>query len=106
MRLKYWLTAALLACALAQQPVPPGPRTPGQEEPDTKLPNGKSQRDAIAKEEYEKSLEDSRQLVKLATDLQAELEKNEAYVISVSEIKKTEDIEKMAKRIRGRLKHF
>ena len=43
---------------------------------------------------------------KLPKKTQAELEKNDRYVVSVSELRKTEDIEKLAKRIRGRLKRF
>ena len=83
------------------------PRVPPSEpEPETRLPNGKSQKEAILKEDYRKSLEDARELVTLAESLQAELEKNDRYVVSLAEIRKTEDIEKLAKRIRGRLKRF
>ena len=85
-----------------QRPVPGQSRT----ETDDRLPNGKSQKEAILKEDYQKSLEDARELVRLAESLQAELEKNDRYVVSVAEIRKTEDIEKIAKRIRGRLKRF
>ena len=87
----------------------PPPRTPPSRpgsDPDVKLPDGRSQRNAIAKEDYKKSLEDARELVKLAESLQSELEKNDQFVVSVSEIRKTEDIEKLAKRIRGRLKRY
>lgn len=94
-----------LMLAFAQQPPPRTPPSQGAE-PDVKLPDGRSQRNAIAKDDYQKSLEDARELVKLAESLQAELEKNDQYVVSVSEIRKTEDIEKLAKRIRGRLKRF
>ena len=41
-----------------------------------------------------------------AEGLETELEKNDIYVVSVSSIKKTDEIEKLAKRIRGRLKRF
>jgi hypothetical protein len=51
-------------------------------------------------------LADARDLVKTAQELQSELEKNNRYVVSISEIRKTEEIEKLAKRIRGRLKTF
>lgn len=88
-----------------QQPPPRTPPPPGTE-PEVRLPDGRSQRNAIAKDDYQKSLEDARELVKLAESLQAELEKNDQYVVSISEIRKTEDIEKLAKRIRGRLKRF
>ena len=42
----------------------------------------------------------------LAESLKKELEKNETQVLSVSSLKKTEEIEKIARRIRARLKHF
>ena len=51
-------------------------------------------------------LEDARELVKLAEGLQLELEKNDRYVVSLSEIRKTEDIEKLAKRIRNNQKNL
>ena len=95
-----------LALALCAQVIPP-PRQPPRDEPEeTRLPNGKLQREEILKADYEKSLEDSRELSKLADELKADLEKNDRYVLSIPTIKKTEEIEKLAKRIRGRMKRF
>jgi len=68
-------------------------------------PNGKSQRAEILKAEREQNIKDSAQIVELAKDLQQELEKNESYVLSMSSLKKTDEIEKLAKRIRNRLRH-
>lgn len=82
----------------------------GQLRPDpsqeTRLPDGKSQREAMLKAEHEKSLRDSAELLELAEELQEELEKNDRHIVSVSSLKKTEQIEKLAKRIRSRLKRF
>jgi hypothetical protein len=75
-------------------------------QPDGKLPNGKSQQEAILKADYEKSIKDAAQLIELAESLKIDLEKNDAHVLSVSSLKKTEEIEKIAKRIRSRLKRF
>jgi len=72
---------------------------------DVKLPNGKSQRDEILKGERAQNLKDAAQLVDMAKDLQQEIEKNEAYVLPLSALKKTDEIEKLAKRIRARLRH-
>ena len=58
------------------------------------------------KEDYQKSLEDARELVKVSESLLGDLEKHDRYVISVSELRKTDEIEKLAKRIRGRLKRY
>jgi len=71
-----------------------------------KLPNGKSQQEEILKADHEKDLKDAAQLVELAEQLKEELEKNDRHVLSVSSLKKTEDIEKLAKRIRSRLRRF
>jgi hypothetical protein len=62
------------------------------------------QRDEILKADFQKSLEDARELSKLADELKADLEKNDRYVLSIPTLKKTEEIEKLAKRIRDRLK--
>jgi hypothetical protein len=78
-------------------PPPPG---------DVQLPNGKSQRAEILKAERLQNIKDAAEIVELAKDLQQELEKNESYVLSMTSIKKTDEIEKLAKRIRGRLRHY
>ncbi len=99
-----WL---LLALAMpAQIPNPPPIRPPDQQEEDVRLPNGKLQKDEIVKAEFQKSLEDARELAKLADQLKTDLEKNDRYVLSIPALKKTEEIEKLAKRIHDRMKHF
>ena len=93
----------------AQMQIPPNPvphPRPGETEEDVRLPNGKLQRDEIAKAEFQKSLDDARALSKLADELKADLEKNDRYVLSIPTLKKTEEIEKLAKRIHDRMKHF
>jgi hypothetical protein len=82
------------------------PRKPGDPEEPPRLPNGKSQQDAILKADHEKDIADARELSRLASELQDELEKGSAHVLSVATLKKTEDIEKLAKKIRGRLKRY
>jgi hypothetical protein len=96
----------ILACALAcaaQKPAPL-PQPPGTPD-DTRLPNGKLQREEILKADYAKSLDDARELSRLAEELKLDIEKNDRYVLSIATLKKTEEIEKIAKRIRDRLKH-
>jgi hypothetical protein len=74
-------------------------------EGDAKLPNGKSQRDEILKADHEKNLKDAADLVELAQQLQLEIEKNDAFVFSLSALQKTDDMEKLVKKIRARLRH-
>ena len=73
---------------------------------DVQLPNGKSQREEILKAERQQNIKEAAQIVDLAKELQQELEKNESYVLSMASLKKTDEIEKLAKRIRGRLRHY
>ncbi|MBV9613689.1 MAG: hypothetical protein JO091_14535 [Acidobacteriaceae bacterium] len=73
-------------------------------ERDDKLPNGKSRKDAIAQQEHQQSLKDAEQLVTLSQQLKDELQKAGNYVVPLPTVKKTEEIEKLARRIRGRLK--
>lgn len=74
--------------------------------PDFKLPNGKSQKDEILKADYEKSLEDAGELIKISEEIKIDLEKNERHVLSVATLKKLDEAEKLVKRIRGRMKRF
>src|SRR5690349_6644667 len=73
---------------------------------DVRLPNGKLQQDEILKADHEKSVKDAAQLIELSESLKKELEKDDSHVLSISSLKKTEEIEKIAKRIRSRLKRF
>jgi hypothetical protein len=101
------LILLLLGASFAQDPIrgPGLPSSPARET-DVKLPNGKSQRDEIAKADYKKNLEDAAELARLAGELRADLEKETAFVVSLKTIKKTEDLEKLERNIRGRLKRF
>jgi hypothetical protein len=83
-----------------QRQPPPDP----EKDEDTRLPNGKSQKDAISKEAHEEALKEVDSLVQLAEDLRYELKHNGEYVVAVSSLKKTEEIEKLARKIRGKLK--
>jgi hypothetical protein len=70
------------------------------------LPDGRSQSEEILKADHKASLKDAGDLVKLAEELKIELEKNDRHILSVQLIKKTEEIEKLAKRIRSRMRRF
>jgi len=103
--------AALLGRATAAPAGPPprGSATDGfpqNEAPDVKLPNGKSQRDEILKADHEQNLKDSAELAALAEELQRDIEKNDAFVFSLATLKKTDDIEKLVKKIRARLRRY
>lgn len=104
-----WLLAAGPAALLARgQPpgYPPEPQLPfpNSRNENPRLPNGKLQKDAIAQQDHKQALKETDVLIATAQQLKAELEKAGAYVVPVSAVKKTEEIERLAKKIRGRLK--
>jgi hypothetical protein len=96
--------AILIPLALFPQQPPDRGREP-QKPSDVRLPNGKLQQDEILKADHDKTVKDAAQLIELAESLKQEIEKDDAHVLSISSLKKTEEIEKLAKRIRARLKH-
>lgn len=95
--------AAVFGLALAQEP----DRSPGPsaDRPDVRLPNGKSQRDEILKAERDQNIKDAARLADLADELKQALEKEDRFVFSIATAKKAEDIERLAKKIRSRMRH-
>lgn len=85
-------------------PETPTPPAPGNENGDRKLPDGKSQDNAIAKRNHDLAIAEANDLVELAGQLRNELQQAGSYVVPLSSVKKTEQIEKLARRIRSRLK--
>lgn len=110
--MKSWCLCAAIACVMVfcvagqtgssiPGPVPRGGTDPQE---DVRLPNGKSQKDEIVKAEHAQNVKDAKELVELSEALRDSLEKNDPFVISLADIKKTDDIEKLVKKIRGRLR--
>src|ERR1017187_10082340 len=99
------LLAGASVSALDQQGGGRGGGRGGVEEEDVILPNGKSQKDEILKAEFQQNLKDAAELADLAEQLKIDLEKNDRYILSMATLKKTDDIEKLARRIRARLRH-
>ncbi len=102
------LAAAWSAFAQFPQDVPgqpPVPEPPDRDKPnDAKLPNGKSRADAIAADEHKKAVEEANELVQEAEKLRDDLKSAGKFVVPVAAVRRTEEIEKLAKRIRGRLR--
>jgi hypothetical protein len=111
LRLRH-LVLALTLGAVIPMATPQGGLTPqggqvGQADQDeTHLPNGKLQRDEILKTEHEQNIKDAAKLAELSQQLQVDIEKNDRFVLSLDTLKKTDEIEKLAKRIRSRLRHY
>ncbi len=77
---------------------------PGVAPEDVRLPNGKLQRDAILKADYEQNLKDARTLIDMAKSFELDLEKSDANVLSLGLLKKLDEFDKMTKRIRSRMR--
>lgn len=73
---------------------------------DVKLPNGKSQRDEIIRVDYERNLKDAGDLARLAEEIKDDLEKGDRYLVSLKTLKKLDDVEKLTKDIRQRLRRY
>jgi len=75
-----------------------------KEESDVKLPNGKSQKEEIIRVDYERNLRDAGELARLSEEIKDDLEKGDRYLVSLKTLKKLDDVEKLTKDIRQRLR--
>jgi hypothetical protein len=82
----------------------PTPNTPQNSPNDVRLPSGKLQRDEIIQAEHKKNQEDAATLARLTQEVKDDLDNSDSYVVSVKTLKKLDDIEKLTKGIRSRLK--
>lgn len=94
----------LMTRFLAGQELPGSAEAPPTRPEDVRLPNGKKQRDAILKADYEENVKDAQALVARSRQFQEELEKSDQYVLSLGLLKELDDIEKIVRRIRGRMR--
>jgi hypothetical protein len=77
-----------------------------QEKDDVRLPDGKSQKQEILKAEHKKSKDEAAELLTLAQELKDEIDKDPYQVVNLRLIKKAEDIEKLARNIKNRMKRY
>lgn len=103
----------ILTCALLLWPLgfsngqlpPAGP--PHEEHPDEdrRLPSGKRQSEEILKQDHERALEDAVRLAQLSEEVRSDLEKSDQHVLPLATLKKLDEIDKLTRRIRSRMKH-
>lgn len=94
----------LLAAAQLPPPLPTDLSHPNANI--SRTPDGRNRNEMILKAEHEASLKDITALQKLAEEVKIDMEKNDRHVLSVSTLKKLEEIEKLSKRVRGRMKRY
>ena len=75
-----------------------------EDAPPARMPNGTLQSEEILKSDHAASVKDVARLKKLSEELAADLEKNDRHVVSMQALKKLDEMEKIVKRIRGRMR--
>ncbi len=73
---------------------------------DKRLPNGRSQTEAMLKEDHKRNIADLQKMKDLIGEVEMELEKNDRHVLSMDNLRKLEELEKMSRRVRERMRRF
>jgi hypothetical protein len=97
---RLWLAAAVLAFFAAF-----GLSQEREKQEPVRMPNGKLQQEEILKAEHERNLKDAALLMQMSEEIKIELEKNERHVLSLATLKKLDEIEKVARRMRSRMRN-
>jgi len=80
-------------------------QTPSAKSPeDVTLPNGKRWNDVIAEADYKRNVKDARELATIAAEIRDDIEASDKFVLSLKILRKVEDVEKLAKDLRARLR--
>jgi hypothetical protein len=98
------LLAPVAMARAAQLPDGSFPQQRDPKEPDGRLPNGKRQLDEILKAEHEQNVRDAHELSALASSFETDMEKTDRFVLSLPLLKKLDDMEKLVRRIRTRIR--
>jgi hypothetical protein len=99
-----WLSAGGLA-QLRTSPFPS--RARGEGLPSFRIPSDRpSLSPRILRESFEQTQKDTAELYALATELKAEMEEATEDVLSITVLKKAEEIEKLAEKIKNRMKNL
>ena len=93
-----WLALAVSAGAQRQNP-------PGEDE-ERRLPNGKLQSEELLKRDHAANLKDMEQMRKLIDAVEEDVKKNDRHVLSMKALKDLEEIEKLSRRVRSRMKRY
>ena len=99
-RLIFCLYLSAFAGAQQQQPIQP------DDESDRPIPATSKQIEDMLKADHEKNLKDLEKMAKLVEEVQTDTRKNARDVISMKSIRSLEQIEKLSRTIRGRMKRY
>ncbi len=73
------------------------------DEPERTMPDGRSRTLLLLKSDAKKSSEDMARVVKLAAELQEDVERNEFHTVDLGSVRKAEEIIKLVRRVKTRL---
>jgi len=90
------IAAAYMSTAQIQTP-------PRPDEP-KRLPDGRLWSEAVLKANYEANLKDLEQMRKILDSVRAEIEKSQGHVLSLRALKDLEELERLSRRVRERMK--
>jgi len=103
--LRRTLFSAVFGALLLAQHIPPGGQNPDAPAI-LRTPDGRNRTEMILKADHEASLKDIEAMRKLVEEVKIDMEKNDRHILSVATLKKIDEIEKLTKKIRGRMKRF
>lgn len=96
----------LAAPVAAAQSYPPELIQRDDRNRDRRLPNGRSQAEAMIKDDHKRNLEDLKKMRDLIGEVEKDIEKTAGQVVSITNLKKLEEIEKTSKKIRDRMRRY
>lgn len=96
----------LAAPLLSAQSLPPDRITSNEDKREKRLPDGRSQTEAMLKEDHKRNMADLQKMKDLIREVEEELEKNDRHVLSMGNLRKLEELEKMSRRVRERMRRF
>ena len=96
----FCLYLSTIAGAQPQAPVP------AEDQSEKPFPPTPKQLEDILKADHEKNLKDLEKMAKLVEAVQLDARKNAHYVLSLESVRNLEQIEKLSRAIRGRMKRY
>lgn len=96
----------LAAPLLPAQSLPPDRITGDDDKREKRLPDGRSQTEAMLKEDHKRNLADLQKMKDLIGEVETDLEKNDRHVLSMANLRNLEELEKLSRRVRERMRRY
>ena len=83
---------------------PPDLMTSDDDKRQNRLPDGRSQTEAILKEDHKRNLADLKKMKDIIEEVEQSLEKNSQHVLSMEDLKRLEEVERISRHVRDRMR--